>query len=538
MSEEPRNRVAADSNNPLQSAFTVLRANLGKAGSYLMAASLLIVSLTIIGKTIPFLPTFAIPFAMLFYAVPATFGATYGLVVKRYFTQNRYAPEGALAQRRGRWLIPMAVFFVFSLASACLFLMEAPGWKAEGWILVYGAIVFYFAIYQFVYRHLLNQYDARYCKSISMTLSAAVTAIALCFVSVVLLDPEGLQGRFESFEQAQENWPRYFANSPCLLLCEVEKISASTDVFMFYGLEDIAKASIWMAHLIRIIASFSVFYGLANLLSCCMLTADEIKSGFKPLPAFGEQADGLGIRRNYIFWLVALWALMSLGLVAADSWLKASTEGGQSSPADTAIEKVNDWFGFVPLLELTAEEQALYSEYTRTCDNIASEHEEELVLLINQYYDSCTNNVDSYLDWHEESSDGLLMGFELFSDWNTSHQFRANVIKPVDSTDLDEALAAYEAALLQAWDSYQMNREAQCLADPERGVQLSLNPPAAPALWPDWGDAEGECIVRDVLLGSQQDATREEMKAEILTFIESRREAALAKVHDPVDLIG
>ena len=104
-------------------------------------AFVLVALLAVAARYAPLLPSYAIPLVLLVYALPATVGSMYGIVVKRFHDQLKYNEEGMASKYNRRWTGWMAAFFALSLVSATMFLLDAPAWDSTQWFFIGFAAV-------------------------------------------------------------------------------------------------------------------------------------------------------------------------------------------------------------------------------------------------------------------------------------------------------------------------------------------------------------------------------------------------------------
>ena len=95
---------------------------------YLAKALPLALFLTLAGACATSLPWFAFPPILLIYALVATMGALYYVMIRRVHKQDMFFEGGELSKYNRKWLIWFIALFVFSLFSAFFFVLGAPRW--------------------------------------------------------------------------------------------------------------------------------------------------------------------------------------------------------------------------------------------------------------------------------------------------------------------------------------------------------------------------------------------------------------------------
>ena len=506
--------------------------HLKEAASYLIVASMLVAAMTVFGELAPFLPTFVIPIVLLLYAVPATLGATYSLVVRRYYNQNRYTKGGVPGRYKSHWTIWMTAFFAFSLFSGCTFLLGAPSWSGGAWVLVWGSVLVYYVIYLVVYRWSARNFDSTYCKSKAMAYSAIITAVIVCVVYSLIpgANDAGLTGDPAQFIDELKSRSLYFEHSSCMLFRELDKVVTYTDFLTKYrwgytGLKAVAIIAV------KVAISASVFYGFANLIGCCVLKWNEASAVFRSLPAFGEGLGSQGLLRRYVACLVVVWALFAGSFVLVDAKVGESQKEGEPTLVDRGLEEATEWLGYaVDGLVEAKEESEMFLDFENKCEAITDDYELKLQTLMADYYDVCRGNVGQYLAWYGGVGGGFSRTFMFLGEGFAVDQFRKNVTDSVDRSELDATLAAYVGELNAAWEEYQAKRAQNEHADTSGIYERSGNPfaglDAELILWPDWESDEGSRIAREVLLASGAGGDRDQAEQLIAGFIDGRQQIA------------
>ena len=257
---------------------------LRSAAPYFIKAYLLAAFLTLVGKCAAFLPPLAVPFVLLLYAIVATIGALYYVVIRRIHKQDMFNKGGDLSKLNRKWKIWFFGLFCFALFSALVFVLGAPRWDDLVWVLVWFAIPLYYVVFLAADRYAKQQFRFPYHKAKAMKWSCGIALVVLCLAYALLSVQASVDGQFLALD-ALRNPYRPFEGSPSALLCEVDKLSALMNNLTNYGLSQIAATSFFAAFIVKFALAVSVFLGMVSQFGFCALTWDEVKSEFQLLPS-------------------------------------------------------------------------------------------------------------------------------------------------------------------------------------------------------------------------------------------------------------
>lgn len=182
------------------------------------------------------------------------------------------------------------------------------------------------------------------------------------------------------------------------------------------------------------------------------------------------------------------------------------------------------------------EEQALEQEFRARSAAFIEENEGALKDSIDAYYQSCIDNVDTYLDWYYSPGTEFAKFFRFFgsiSEDTVVSEFEEGVIEPVDRTSVVDSYANYVGGLKSIYSEY-------CLEKAANDTDAAFQVPTAeerfsgvsdyPTLWPMWESDARTIIVSSVLADANSSADKDATKSKIIGYIESERDTLLALV--------
>lgn len=448
-------------------------------------AVLLAAFLMFFGIFAPRLPWFAFLPVFLVYAIVATMGALYYVVIRRIHKQDMFCEGGKLSDYNRKWSIWLFLLFSFSLVSAFLFVLGAPRWDGFIWGLLWAAAFLYYPVFRIFDWIAGKQFRYPYGKAKAMKWSSAVLLVLLCLVYAVLSVQNSMDGQFETLD-ALRNPYMPFEGSPCVFLSEVDKLSALMNNLTNYGLAQIAKTSFFAAFIVKFVLALSIFLGVVSQFAFCLLSWQEIKSEFKKLPARNEidvfaedekrddgdrpiggfSSDGfLDVekphdKQRYLAGYFVVVLSVSLASSVAFWWFEAETsklrDTSEYTAADAFVAKHTD--RLIAFLEGEFDDyvdnRTTGEEYRQKLDELIESRAETLDPLIDAYYDQCLLNVGSYLDWSEGFLGGIAGHLGGFGEERAVENFRSKVANSVDEAELERAYQEYVDELMRAWSEY------------------------------------------------------------------------------------
>lgn len=515
-------------------------------GWFFLKAVILLALLSIVGNCAPYLPPIAFPFIILLYAIPAAIGVMYNVVVKRVHRQYMYNERGKLSHYNRTWLGWFILFFVLALISGFLFVLGAPTWDLYEWILIWLAIPVSYVVFQAVQQVSKKQYTPRFYKARAITWSVVIVGILLCVAYALISTGFSPQGSLD-FHEDIANRLRPFADSPCALFCEADKLNTFSAYLTKYGLSYIAGPSFVAALLVKIILSFSVFFGIASQLGCCFLSWKEISGEFQLLPANDEDDADQPFKRRYFAWALILWLALSGAFLGANHAIAQAKATNEGTAVDSFVDDLTDLTvlatessleEFTDNAQKGAAETSREEEYQQKRDGLVSEYQQKLIDQVNAYYDACLGNLDSYMDWYDGFAGGFAKLIRPLGEGMAKDEFAKRVTDPVDSSELTNTYAQYcsemaglENDFWQAWNSghpgnpFNASANNQGSSDGEGDSQYNIE------LWPNWDSDEGKDAIDNILLSAESGADHDSIRAGIEAFINQQRDHALEQVN-------
>ena len=371
---------------------------------YALRAVVVVAFLAVAGNLATIMPAALVAVVLLVYALLATMGAMYGVVVGRLHRQYKLAAEGRLSRWNRRWVWRLVGAFVLSLASAFLFVLEAPKWDGLEWAMAWAAIPVYYVVFLGAGHAFKRQFKPRFYKAAAMRASFFAVAGGLCLAYAVA-SVASASGDTMALADALQNPYRPYANSPCVLLAEADKISAFANGLTAYGLSRVSAAPFVVAVAVKFVVYMSVFMGIVSLLGFCLLDRAEMKGEFQELPDGGDFDPAAPVLKRYLYALAVVAAVFAAGFLAADSKVSEVRAADEYTAADSFVGEQTE--NLVFLIDEGIEEAKRLDEVQKQSEEGARRIEEfldardaELVPLINEYYDRCLDNVDSYIAWY------------------------------------------------------------------------------------------------------------------------------------------
>lgn len=521
---------------------------------YLAKALPLALFLTLAGACATSLPWFAFPPILLIYALVATMGALYYVMIRRVHKQDMFSEGGELSKYNRKWLIWFIALFVFSLFSAFFFVLGAPRWDGLIWILIWAAVPLYYLAFHVADRIAKKEFRSQYRKAKAMKWSSGLVLFALCLVYAVLSVQSSVDAQFDALDVLRHPYMP-FADAPSVFLSEVDKLSALMNNLTNYGLVQIAKTSFFAAFAVKFALALSVFLGVVSQFAFCLLSWQEMKGEFRLLPVREDVdvfADGKtrlrteerqGERPYLLRYFVAIGLLSVASFFAF--WLLEDTtskarETEEYTAADVFVKESTD--NIVAVLEGAIEEHKeerdINERYRQKFSELIENRKQTLDPLINEYYDQCLLHVDSYLGWSEGIFGGVAGYLGGFGEGRAVENFKAKVVDPVDKSELERAYEDYVDTMIQTMSEYwiEINDGG---SDSPMGVSSAgeymkelAREKGRPDFWRPLDKSPMDESTRKALLGAGGDTNEETRKDEVSALIERARSDTFASLEE------
>ena len=516
---------------------------------YFIKVLFLLVALTLMGKFAPIFPAVVFPFIFLAYALPATIGSIYDIVINRLHRQYKYNKNGTLSYYNRRWFIWLTGLFVLSLVSAVLFTLSAPTWDDAEWTLIWIAGFAYYALFLITQHFCKKEYAPLFYKASAIKWSLFITVILLCIIYALISTAGELTNLSFEFRDAIQNRYLPFEQSPCVLLSELDKLSSYMNFLTKYGLEQIMTQSYAIAIIVKIVLSASVFFGLVSQFGCCLLNKQEIKSEFQLLPTAGRIEQNNPIQKKYLLTITAIWLVLSAVFLFMNSEAEKVRTSDEYTIVDQYLQRTTSVIvlatnkDFDKIEDILSKDEAITELKNRIIqerNNLIANQGESLKEEINSYYTECAGNTDSYLEWHNGFFGGVAKFIKPFFEGMAIDEFNKRVIDPVDKSPLESKYAAYIEELKLLYSDFQ--NQIQDI-DPDSFGRASVEERFADVatsidLWPQLSSESKSSVAQDILLNTDSDTNSENTKAKITEFIDSERDEALAMLDRVNQLIS
>lgn len=360
---------------------------------YLVAAVPIFVVLTISGCMAPLWPAWLfVPFCIA-YAVLATIGSLYSLVVRRMHRQYKLNENGALSDLNRKWLVSTIVLFVVALVSALAFALSAPSWSVWAWLLIWVLVLVYYWGFNAARAYVSRQYALRFQKAATMQWSFGILMVVVCvaYAGITLVTQSS---DTMSLAATLLEGDRPFGQSSAALVSEIDKLAFFSSTIVEYGKAQIGNISSVALFLIDAVSFAFVLFGLLNLLNFCILTSDERRSVYRLLPVDGELDASQPVMRRYFVAVVIVFVVFAGAYAIADNAVANARETEEYTQVDAFLQ---DRIQQISVIE----------KYTQ----LSKLRDEELVPLIDEYYVLCDGNLDRYVAWYNKPLGGGAANF-------------------------------------------------------------------------------------------------------------------------------
>lgn len=512
--------------------------------SYLWRAALVVVVLMIVGHFAPRLPSFVLPFVFGAYAFVSTIGAMYSVVVNRQYRQYKLNKDGWLSSRNRKWKIWLAVTFLLSIISAFMFVLDAPRWEWQEWLVIWLGIIGYYLVYLAVQWYFKKLLAPKYYKASAMKWSFIIVAIILCVIYAVfgVWDPVGGQ---TTIQDALQYPCLPYENSSSKLMGEIDKLVEFSDSLTRYGLTKLVANSFVVAFVVRFVMFASVFFGLVNLYGFCLLSKEECINEFRLLPSYDEEFNDQPIEKPYFAIIAAIWLVCTVVFLGFEYETAKLPEDSDTCIDKFVDESTNEIVAFVDLyenrdsfvevvtiLEKVDELKDIKNDYDQKLGKLKAEDKEQLILEVNNYYDKCNENVDSYLDWYYGWFGGFAKTFKSLGKTSALDNFKEKVSNPVDDSELKAQYEKYVESAENLYVGYWNKIEGLSPDDnsTKKIAQGQWEAIKTLELWQPLTNNNKDKVINDVLLCSNEGISREELKNKIVELIEQAKSDTLSSI--------
>lgn len=526
---------------------------------YLVLSFLTVLLLTIFGKTVSIMPTILLPFICLLFAIPATLSVMYAVVVKRIHRQYKLNDSGRLSHYNKRWLFWLIIWFVFSLFSGFFFITDAPIWEDWVWILIWASIPGYYFVFLIFQHFFKKEYAPKFYKASAIKWTSISMTVILCVVYACLsmyLAGDNLARSEMDFRAFIDSQNQPLKNATCALLSEASKITTYLNCISEYVLYLTTGTSVVLILIAKIALSASIFWGIISQLGACLLSKTEIQDEFRLLPNnpaetnpfiakdnqhqqadmfFIENSDeieGRPYRWQYGIAILAIFAVFFSGFLVLDSMAKNTRDSGALTPVDSFIDRVSST---IENNKRAIKHDEGVKKYRENIDTFVSKNEPAVRDSINDYYQTCIDHADSYVDWYYGFFGSAAKITGSFGEDAAINEFSNLIINSGDKKTVEENYANYISGLKENLSSY-ANAQKEANGDDPINLMIEKSELSKISnyldLWPSLNEENKSNTAQTILLYTEDGLERDEIKAKIVTFIEDERAQAIAALEN------
>lgn len=504
--------------------------------------------LALIRDCAPITPAWLLPILLLVYALPAAVGSMYDVVVNRLHRQNMYNENGTLSHYNRRWVFWFGALFVFYLASALIYAIQAPSWDRQECALVWMTPLVYGIIYLIIRRLCRREYSSTYYKARAMRWSIIVSALVLTIIYAVMCGQPSTDLQIDFREIVQDRYLP-FEESPAPLLAEIDKFSTYANCLSEYGLEKFAGHSYVISLLASIVSGFSVFVGVVSLLSACLLNQKELKSEFQLLPADEGGAEE-PVRKQYIALLVAIWIVFSGVLWVLDGEVGKIRATSEYTAVDAWIDETTEWAILAAEqdvktikkdVERAEDLKKFNEEFDEKKKSFMDEQLPSVVQRVNDYYDACEANIDAYAEWYDSVPVAMARLFPIMKEGMVRDEFAKQIVESVNTEELNDQYRVFVEGLKGLYSEYwtaEANADFAQRAPHDSADEIEERLASELSLWADWNSDQGTKFVHEVLLGENAEGDSTDVRKRIRDYIEERRGETVAYVESLPNAFG
>lgn len=512
---------------------------------YAIKALVLVSLLALIKECAPTLPPFVLSVLLLLYALPATIGSMYNIVINRLHKQDLYNENGRLSHYNRRWLVWFGGFFITYLVSALFFVLQSPSWDSQEWLLIWMGIVIYYVVFMIAQYFTKKEFAAKYYKARAIKWSILIAALIATVIYAIMAtqSPTGFQLDQVDLHEMVNGRFLPFADSPSAFLAECEKLTSYADCLTSYGVNKLVGASYAISFLVKLILGFSVFIGIFSQFGTCLLQPYEIKSVFQLLPVNDGKPER-HIELRYLGILLIIWMSFSGLFIWLNDAASKARETSEYTAVDTWIDDTANWIILVAEkdidtvkedIELAEESRAFNNQFAQKKDEFVEEQMPNVLDQVNTYYDRCVANVDRFAEWYESFPANVSIHIPIFGENIVRDEFDKQIANLSENEALNESYSLFLNGLKDLYQEYRDTEERTKitqLAPPldANGVIDKYNIPYELELWPSWESDEGKKCIQEVLLGKGNNDETGGIKDRIVNYINKQRERNLTLI--------
>lgn len=513
--------------------------------AYCAKALVLVGVLALARDLSPSLSPYILPLVFLVFALPATIGLMYNIVINHLHKQDLYNENGRLSHYNRRWLVWFGGFFITYLVSALFFVLQSPSWDSQEWLLIWMGIVIFYVVFMIAQYFSKKEFAVKYYKARAIKWSIIIAALIATVIYAVMATQSPTSFQLDQIDLHEIVNDRFlpFADSPSAFLAECEKLTSYADCLTSYGVNKLVGASYAISFLVKLILGFSVFIGIFSQFGTCLLQPYEIKSVFQLLPVNDGKPER-HIELRYLGILLIIWMSFSGLFIWLNDTASKARETSEYTAVDTWIDDTANWIVLVAEkdidvvkedIELADESRAFNAQFAQKKDKFVEEQMPNVLDQVNTYYDRCVANVDRFVEWYESFPANVGIYVPMIGENIVRDEFDKQIANPSEDEALNESYSLFLDGLKDLYqecrDTEERTKNTQ-LASPSdaNGVITKHNIPYELELWPSWESDEGKKCIQEVLLCKGNNDETWGLKDRIVNYINKQRERNLALI--------
>lgn len=413
---------------------------------YICKAAIAVAVLYAIGTVAEILPSFTVAVIWALLTCATTIAVAYPYVIKRINTAGMYRPDSMVYRRINGRVFLLLVCFVLSALFTASLILDMQRWGGREWVATLAAMPLYLVIHALMAKASRTQYVETFQDRGTMLWSLWITSalLGIVYLLILVLAPSsGYASLGETFSATRQ----LFSDSPSALMAEIGKWEYVLQCLTAFGFDQAEKAPfiVWMA--ISLVSCFLTSFAIAHLLSLCSLDRAQLKRVFLPLGETEYLSAGFRMVRASLVTLGVLSVLLVGGFMLVNAKTSELTQTSGYAAFEDAVRTQTG----ITAYEVNGKNHAAQTVYdtmeqTLESDSDAKLARDELIRAVNESYDACASNVDSYLDWYFNPLTGVERFINLFGNSagdRLREEYLSRVGKGLESGDLAACMNIY-----------------------------------------------------------------------------------------------
>ena len=423
--------------------------------SFSIKAAIALTLLCLFGLFIEHIPPAAIAIIWAITSALFTITLAYPFIIKKINTKEMFQDGSEISKRINGRVGRLIFCFVISAVLVASLMIESLKWTILEWVLVYCSIPFYFSLAIIINnKWIKKEYKPLYQRRGTMLFTWGIMGAVLTILFVVISAITA--SNISSFGEAFSSTKLLFTGSSSALMEEIGKLGYLIDGFTAFGLSALSKSEYTLYFVANIALCASSAFALAHLLSFCSVEFSELKRVFIPI----EENYNTPLRIKTILRSALTLLIFACGTFGLFYYAEDQAANARNTESYTAVEtfirnQVN--------LTVYETEGKTYDANTinKTINQLFETNQEyiqsrdNLSTLINESYDTCDSNVESYVTWYfrpwyDDPLDSLQRGFENVTNPNSTRneeEYREHLTERIDTSKIAESAQNYNRIL-------------------------------------------------------------------------------------------